>query len=137
MKTAIVKTATILLAFITSFLPGFSQANSSYFKNGETPAEVKFLGMIKQDPLFNLNLNNATFEEFVITVKNEEGVSLYSEKIKGTNLSRKYQINILDDTSLESFNIRFEVLNVGNNKTSIYTVRSKTQLLESFLIAKL
>lgn len=137
MKTAIVKTTTILLAFVTSILPGLAQVSTSYINTGETPPEVKFDGMIKQDPLFTLKLNNTGVEEFVITVKNGDGIALYSEKIKGSNLSRKYKIDILDDLSLESFNLRFEVLNVATNKTATYTVTSKTQLLENFLIAKL
>ncbi len=135
MKTAIVKTATIFLAFVSAFLPGFTQ--SAYIGKSETPAEVKFVGMIKQDPLFTLNLHNSAVEEFVITVKNAEGVALHTEKIKGANLSRKYKINILDELSLESFYIRFEVLNVATNVSSTYNVTSQKQVTENFLIAKL
>ena len=137
MKTAIFKTAIISLVFLTSFCPGFTQATTSNFANEGTPAEVKFLGMIKQDPLFNLILHNTSFEEFVVTVKRGDGAVLHSEKIKGTNLSRKYQIDILDDLSFETFNLSFEVRNVKSNKTSTYTVTSRTQLLEDFLVAKL
>ena len=137
MKKAIVKTTTLVLAFLASFLPGFTQSAASYFNKSETPVEVKFMGMIKQNPLFTLNLNNATADEFVITIKSGEGVALYTEKIKGTNLSRKFKIDILDDLSLETFNIRFEVLTVSTNKLSTYNVTSRTQLMENFMIAKL
>ena len=62
----------------------------------DDPIEFKFIGKIKNRPVFQLNLNNNEAEEYLISIKDENYDLLYSEKVKAKdpNFSRKYALDI-------------------------------------------
>jgi hypothetical protein len=63
---------------------------------------------------------------------------LYSEKIKGANLSRKYQLDI-DPSELNSvgFVVRVEVTSAKTHKTEVYKMSSHTSVTTDIVVAKL
>ena len=76
-------------------------------KNPTVPIEMKFAGMIKNQPMFQLNFaGNSLQDEFTISITDEYGNSLYRENIKGENFTKKFLLNtdeIADNT------LRFEI----------------------------
>jgi hypothetical protein len=80
--------------------------------------ELKFIGNVENQPVFELDLANADADEFSIIIRDEYGVLLYSAKAKGTNITRKFMLNEeMNDTSLF-----VEVKSKKNNKTETYKI---------------
>ncbi len=44
-------------------------------------------------PVYRLFLKNAENDLYFITVSDNDGTVLYSEKVSGTNITRNYQLN--------------------------------------------
>ena len=137
MKQAIKTTRMITMGLFTLCTMGLSQATFAGIKT-DNPVEFKFIGKIKNHPVFQLSLNNNEAEEYFINIKDANYNVLYSEKIKGENLSRKYQLDI-DESELNApgFGVRVEVTSAKTHKTQVYKISSQTSVTENIVVAKL
>jgi len=137
MKQTIKTTKMITMGLFTLCTMGLTNATFAGPKT-DNPAELKFIGKIKNQPVFQLSLNNNASDEYYINIKDADYNVLYSEKIKGENLSRKYQLNI-DESELNApdFGVRIEVTSVKTHKTEVYKISSKTSVTENIVVAKL
>ena len=137
MKQAIKTTRMITMGLFTLCTMGLTHATFAGVK-ADNPAELKFIGKIKDYPVFQLNLNNDEADEYFINIKDENYNVLYSEKIKGVNLSRKYQLAIDEaDLNAPGFGVRVEVTSAKTHKTQVYKISSKTSMVENIVVAKL
>jgi hypothetical protein len=137
MKQAMKTTRMITLGLFTLCTMGLSQATFAGSKT-DNPVELKFIGKFKNRPVFQLNLNNNETDQYFINIKDEYNTVLYSEKIKGENISRKYQLDI-DDADLNSstFGVRVEVTSAKTHKTQVYKISSHKSVTENIVVAKL
>jgi hypothetical protein len=137
MKQAKNITRMITMGLIILCTMGLSQTSFAGVKNNE-PVELKYLGNVKSHPVFQLDLNNEEAEEYVISIKDAGSNLIFSEKIKGTDLSRTYQFEI-DEADFKSsdFGLRFEVTSTKTRKTQVYEISSNTQIIENIVVAKL
>ena len=137
MKQTIKATKMITMGLFTLCTLGFTNATFAGTKTN-TPAELKFIGKIKNQPVFELSLNNDASDEYYINIKDANYNVLYSEKIKGENLSRKYQLDVdASELSDPSFGVRVEVTSVKTHKTQVYKISSQTSVTEKIEVAKL
>jgi hypothetical protein len=139
MKQAMQTTRMITMGLFTLCAVGLSQATFAGLKPGN-PLEFKFIGKIKNYPVFQLNLNNNEAEDYFISIQDENYTTLYSEKIKATapHFSKKYQLDIDEaDLSAYGFGIRVEVTSTKTHKTQVYKISSETTVNENITVAKL
>jgi hypothetical protein len=137
MKQAMHKTKMITLGLFTLCVMGTSSKTFAAPRTGD-PAELTFLGKVQNRPVFQLNLKNAEEGEYFISIKDENRSIIFSERIKGIDLSRKYQLAIDDaDLSSSTFGVSVEVTNAKTHKTDVYKISSKTQMVENIVVAKL
>ncbi|HEY4147886.1 MAG TPA: hypothetical protein VGM41_03105 [Chitinophagaceae bacterium] len=80
--------------------------------------ELKFIGNVENQPVFELNLANADADEFLIIIRDEYGSLLYTAKAKGTNIVRKFMLN----EEMGDTNLYVEVKSKKNNKTETYKI---------------
>ena len=141
MKRAITKTGTITAVLISMFMLGFTPVTKSEERNETVEknqsATIKFMGKLTNGPLFQLNMNNTEADVFLIRVKDADGNLLYSESLKGVNVSRNYQLAIDRDELYESFNVRFEITSLHTKQTFIYNASNKSRTVSDIIIAKL
>ena len=137
MKQTMKTTRIITMGLFTLCTMGLSKTTFAAPKTGD-PAELKFIGNVKNQPVFQLNLNNTDAEEFFISVKDADRNVLYSEKVKGVNLSRKYQLAI-DEAELSSpgFGVTVEVTSAKTHNTQVYKISSTMHTIENIVVAKL
>jgi len=129
MKTKNYVTIALFMAF--SFIATAVSANDGA---KDTPGtELKYLGIINDQPIFQLNLNSDKEEYFVISVKDQFGETLYSEKVKTKTFTRNFR---LDTDNLEDAIIRVEVRS-GNKKPEVFTINRNTRFYEETSINKL
>lgn len=132
MKTVISRSKIIAIAFVLTFSLA-SVKNFAYGTNRiDNPVELKYIGNVNNQPQFLLNLNNDEADEFVITLKDLSGAVLYSEAIKGKQISRKYRL----DTG-EISEIRFEVSSKKSNIKTVYAISATSRVVEDIVVNKL
>ncbi len=137
MKQTIKATKMITMGLFTLCTLGITNATFAGIKTN-TPAELKFIGKIKNQPVFELNLNNDASDEYYVNIKDANYNVLYSEKIKGENLSRKYLLDIdASQLSDPAFGVRVEVTSAKTHKTQVYKISSQTSVTENIEVAKL
>ena len=130
MKTVISTLSRTAIVLLAVFTMSFS-TNTGNPGKSEIPAELKYLGNRDNQPQFQLNINNNESDEFIITIRNRSNEILYKERIKGANLSRKYQLNLED---FGSNGITFEVVSKNTKSRVAYTVNETSRLVQDVSI---
>ncbi len=122
----------IAIAFFTVFSVAASPAVMAGEKNPAVPVEMKFAGMIKNQPMFQLNFaGNSLQDEFTISITDEYGNSLYRENIKGENFTKKFLLNtdeIADNT------LRFEIFCNKTKKSVTYEVNIHSRFVQDMTL---
>lgn len=101
---------------------------------GPGPVELKFIGLIKNHPVFQLNVLGSTEQdECTIIIKDDEGNILYKENIIGKSFSKKFLINtdeIGDD------DLRFEIYSKTSGDMRSFDVNANSRLVQQWGLAK-
>lgn len=127
----------IAVAFFTVFSVAaapFAQASDSS-NHRVMHVELKYLGNIKNQQLFQLNVASIMKDdEFTIIIRDEFGYQAYKENIKDENFSKKFLFNAdeLSDASLQ-----FEIYSVKTKKSVVYAITSNTRQIENLEVNKL
>ncbi|OYW17060.1 MAG: hypothetical protein B7Z54_08915 [Sphingobacteriales bacterium 12-47-4] len=124
---------TVVAAFVLVLTLGF--ANNSFANNGENTnaVELKYLGNLKNQPVFQLNIKGAVDAEFMVRITDEANNVVYAEKLKGQDISKKFQ---LSDEALENSLLTFEIINKKDNSVTTFKVRNNTRTVQDIEIAK-
>jgi hypothetical protein len=130
MKTVISTLSRTAIVLLTVFTMSFS-TNPGTPGKSEVPSELKYLGSRDNQPQFLLVLANTASDEFVITIRDKSNEVIHKEKIKGANLSRKYQLN-LDDA--DATGVTFEVVSKTTKSRVAYKVNSTSRLIHDVSI---
>ena len=98
-------------------------------------ADLQFVCRVKNLPVFRLNVNNEQYGDFLITIKEENGEILFSEKLKGKKISRVYK---LDSEFQELINgTTFEVTDRISKTTTTYKISNFTRVVEDVVVTKM
>ncbi len=137
MKQTFKTTKMITMGLFTLCTMGLTNATFAGAKT-DSSAELKFIGKIKNQPVFQLSLNNNEPDSYYISIKDANNNVLYSERVKGENVSRKYQLDIdAADLNAASFGVKVEVTSIKTHKTEVYKISSHTNVTENIEVAKL
>jgi len=132
MKTKIKNYGTVALFVAFSLIATVTLAHEG---RGDAPvAELKFIGNLKNQPVFQLDLNNANQEDLTITIRDQSGEVLYSEKVKAKNFTRKFQLNT-DEIGDEI--LKVEVRSSNSNKPAVFTINRDSRYVVETNISKL
>ena len=131
MKSKIRKFGTIALLVAFSFTATVSWATDG---GADTPAvSLKYLGLVQNQPAFQLDLNSVEETDFYVSIKDENGRVIYNEKIKAKTFTRNFR---LDTESLDDAILKVEVRD-GNKKPEVFTINRNTRYYEETSISKL
>ena len=121
MKQVMNKNKAIIIALMAIISVSFSNPVLATDKKNDHPGvEIKYLGFREKNPVFEIIMNNANNDNFIITIRDESGTVLFSEKLSGKNLSRKYRIDTEEEIAEGS--LRFEVRSLTTKTTDVYLV---------------
>jgi hypothetical protein len=133
MKKAINKSLMMAMALMAISSMGFSQASDTSNKMNAV-AELKYVGTVEGFPVFELDLNNEEATEFFVTITDKHSDVLYSTKLKGKGITRKYRLD-LDEDDLKS--VRFEITSKKTNENLVYEISKKIGFVQDVSVAKL
>jgi hypothetical protein len=136
MKKVMSKNKAIIIAVMAFFSTSFSTPLSAMDKKSDPPGvEIKYLGFQNRNPVFEILTNNLQADNFLITIRDEEGTVLFSEKLSGKNLSRKYRIDTQEE--ITKGGLRFEVRSVNSKKTEVYIAGVSENITREMAITKI
>jgi len=119
MKKVMNKNKAVIIALMAIISTSFSNPVSAMDKKSDSPGvEIRYLGFVDHNPVFEILTNNVQADNFIITISDETGTVLYSEKLSGKKLSRRYRIDTNEE--IAEGGLRFEVRSVNGKKTEVY-----------------
>jgi hypothetical protein len=132
MKTVKNNFKALTLAVICSLLfNNVTLANNEKRLTGN--ADLQFVCKVKNLPVFRLLLDSDTVDEYIITVKDEFGEVLFSERLKGNYISRMYKLDTENNDMVSG--TTFEV--ASSKKTTVYKIKNLTKTVDDFSVTKL
>ncbi len=114
----------IAVSFLTFFsATAASQASDSSGIKPAIASELKFAGMIQNDPLFELRITGAPGQDdYIISITDNQGNNLYRENIKAENFTKKF---LLNTGELGDETLTFEIISRKTRQVVRYEVSSK------------
>jgi hypothetical protein len=126
------KLAIVALAFTLAFSTP-TLANDGDKENPTNATELKFIGNMENQPVFQLNLINNEDDEITVTFRDENGNILYTDKYKGANVSKKF---LLKSDELGDATLNVVVRSKKNNSTDVYSINRNLSYVEETVINK-
>lgn len=131
----------VSVALASVFILAFTTAHAAEEKhvkegNGTLPVQVQHIGYKNNSPVYQLSFTNAETEEFIITIRDNQYNVIYSEKLKGKNLTRKYQLVNEGEGVQSDDTIQIEISSTKTNNTVKYKVNNNTELVNNVEVVK-
>jgi hypothetical protein len=95
--------------------------------------DLQFVCRVKNLPVFRLVLDSEKADQYIITVKDESGEVLFSERLKGNYISRMYKLDTENNDLVSG--TTFEV--TSSKKTTVYKIKNLTKTVDDFSVTKL
>jgi hypothetical protein len=134
MKNVLINTRIFAFALVATFAIAFTTPALAIDEKKDIPVELKYVGNIKSQPVFQLTFNNAEESQYTIVVRDENNNVLYRDNVKGSNITKKFLINLEE---VGDVNIRFEIAGKKTEKTVVYEVNKKSQVVEDLVVSKI
>lgn len=96
--------------------------------------ELKFIGNMENQPVFQLNLANVEEDEYTVVFRDEYGNVLYNDKFVGAGLTKKFMLKSeeFSDTALN-----VTVKSKKGNTTEVYTINRSHSYVEETQVSKI
>ncbi|HTE11005.1 MAG TPA: hypothetical protein VK645_08545 [Chitinophagaceae bacterium] len=96
--------------------------------------DLKFIGNIENQPVFQLNVNNTEDDEYIVTFRDEQNNVLYSGKLKGINITKNFQLSTEDDVNNT---MSVEVRSRKSNKSEVYKINRTRSFTDEIVVNKI
>ena len=96
--------------------------------------ELKFIGNMENQPVFQLNLANDEDDEITVTFRDEAGNILYTDKFKGANITKKF---LLKSEDFGDAALHVTVKSKKNNTTELYVINRSHTYVEETVVNKI
>lgn len=123
--------ATFFSLFIFLFVPSTVQANDK-IKNPSV--EIKYVGSIDYKPIFQISFDNQDAEEVFLTLRDENGVVIYSEVVKDKKYARKIQLESVESDVLK---LTLTLRSKKSTQSEQFQINKSTRVVEDVVVAKL
>ena len=133
MKKVSINPRILAIALVTTFSVAFLSPAFAIDEKKVIPVDLKFVGNIENQPVFELAFTNADESEYTVVVRDENNTVLYRDNVKG-NVTKKFMLNIEE---LGNTAIQFEITGKKTDKTVIYEVNKNSRLIEDIVINKM
>ena len=128
--STLVKRSVLSLGLSTILLAGAASAQSS---TNPDPA-VRYIGSIDGQPMFRVQLDNQTGNVYHLTIKDEEGTVLYTERSNNKQFAKSFKFDNSDRS-----NVKLTFILEGNKtvQSKEFKVNSSTQVLDNVVVTTL
>ena len=120
--------AFVALLTVTSFTTA-----SAIDETNPSGVELRFIGNLKNQPIFQLTANHPEETEFSVSVMDENNVVLYKDNVKSGIAGKKFMLNT---DELGDASVRFEITGKKSNKTIVYEINRNSHVVSDLVINK-
>ena len=135
--STLVKKSIFSVGFTSLMLIGLATAASaSTTDTTPTPAPaVKYVGSLDGQPVFKVELNNEASKVQYLTIKDDQGVVLYAEKIKRKQFSKNFKF---ENSDRDNVKLTFIVENEkGVQSSQEFKVNTNTRVYNDVVVTTL
>jgi hypothetical protein len=132
MKTVMISTRILAIALIASFTMAFASPALANIEKKPIPVELKFIGNLKDQPLFQMTFTSTEENDFTITIRDDYGNVLYRENVKGGSFTKNFVLN----TDLSDVGLKFEVSSKNYEKPVVFEINTYSRVVEDVVINK-
>ena len=100
---------------------------------GGDTVELKYIGTMQNQPLFQLNFTGAQDSEFQIVVRDEFNNVLHRENFKGGTGNRKF---LLNTEEIGESSVRFEITGKTLDKTVVFEINNESRTVKDVVVSK-
>ena len=133
MKSALINTRIFAIALAVTCTTAFSTPALAIDEKKAIPVELKFVGNVNNQPVFQLNFTNTEVNEYTVIVRDAYGFVIYKDKVKGSNMNQKF---IFNTEELGEGEIQFEIIGKKTDKTAVYEVNMVPRLVSDVVVSK-
>lgn len=133
MKKVLINTRIFAIALAVTFTTAFNSPALAIDEKKPIPVEMKFVGNVENQPVFELIFTGTEENEFMIVVRDEFNYELYRDNIKAGHVTKKF---LLNTEELGDAAIQFEITDKKSNETVIFEVNKKQSFIEVAVISK-
>jgi hypothetical protein len=125
--------ATFMLStFLVTFLPSTGNAQAQYVALNNNPV-IKYLGVLEDKLVFQINVDNVKEEKLLVTIKDEDGNILFTERVKDQKFSRKIAI---EKEVFEGRKVTFLIQGAKDNPEQTFQVSRKARMVEDVVVTR-
>ncbi|RYY52094.1 MAG: hypothetical protein EOO05_22350 [Chitinophagaceae bacterium] len=123
----------LAVALVAIFTVSFSTKALAIDETNTSGVELKFIGNLKNQPIFQLTANHPEETEYTVSVIDENNVVLYKDNVKSGVAGKKFMLNTEE---LGDASVRFEITGKKSNKTIVYEVNRNSHVVSDLVINK-
>ena len=96
--------------------------------------DFRYIGSKENQPVFMLNLVNAGDDEYTISFRDKNGNVLYSDRIKGGNVTKRFMLNTDEIGNSE---LSVEIKSKKNNQVQLYKIGTTQSIITETTVNKI
>jgi hypothetical protein len=96
--------------------------------------EFRYIGTKENQPVFMLNLVNTVDEEFTISFRDKNGNVLYSDRLKGANISKRF---VLNTDEIGTSELSVEIRSKKTNQVQLYKIGTTQSVVTETVVNKI
>lgn len=124
-------TMVVCALVVTSLSNSASAQQLTTTKN--TP-QIKYLGTVQDKLVFQVDLQSVSSNSLFVSIKDDEGFTLFTEKIRDNNFTRKFAF---DREEFEGKKLSFVIHDAGTTTAQTFQVARNLRFVEDVVITKL
>lgn len=133
MKRVMSNYRSMAIALIVALTFNFSTASANDEVKNLPGVEFKFIGNKENQPVFMLNVVNAEEDEYTISFRDKNGHVLYTDRIKGSNITKRF---LLNTEELGTSELSVEIRAKKNNQVQLYKIGTTQSIVTETVVNK-
>lgn len=111
-----------------------SEATAQKFSTDSNNPEIKYLGNVQDKLVFQIELKNTSSESLFVSIKDDDGVVLFTERVRDNQFSRKFAF---DKEEFSGRKLSFVIHDANENTTHSFQVARSMRVVEDVVITRL
>jgi hypothetical protein len=129
------RTYGIITVLIVAFTIAFAPATMANEGDKPKSPELKMIGKVQNQPVFQLNFNNTQEDEYSVVFRDDFGNVIYAHTFKGTNISKKFMLKPEENTDSGKLNV--VVKSKNKNQADTYIINRNIMYVEETVVSKI
>jgi hypothetical protein len=119
-------------AVVFSLLPSSLQAQ--HRNNPLKGGSVNYVGSWENQPVFKAEFDNTSADYYTLTIKDDEGNILYTERFNDKKFSRKFRFDKADRDNVQ---LRFIFSGAKQRQSQAFDINTNIQVMQDVVVTKL